>query len=263
MMMTFRAPSIYKQTSARYGQMLYNPNDSYVGRSLDLYGEFSEGEVEVFRQLIKPGYTVLDIGANIGCHTVFMAQALENSGQVIAFEPQRLIYQMLCANIALNSLFNVHCLNSALGDSAGTIVVPILNPVTKNNFGGLELGHHEEGETVVRITLDSLNLAACHFIKLDVEGMEGAVLKGARETISKYKPILYVENDREVNSDDLVRLIDSFGYQMYWHITPLFNLNNHNNNRENVFVDIISRNMLCIHRDKNSNISGMAEVAVP
>ena len=95
-------PEIYKQVDAKYGRMLYNPNDKYIGRSLNLYGEFSEGEIALFRQLIKPGFVVLDIGANIGCHTVFMAQAMENSGRVIAIEPQRLTHQLLCANVALN-----------------------------------------------------------------------------------------------------------------------------------------------------------------
>lgn len=256
-------PDIYKQTDARYGRMLYNPNDVFVGRSLDLYGEFSEGEVQMFRQIIKPGCTVLDIGANIGAHTVFMAQAMENSGSVIAFEPQRLVYQLLCANIALNSLFNVQCLNKALGESAGTITVPILNPAHEQNFGGLDLGQHEEGETVTKVTLDSLNLPACHFIKLDVEGMESAALSGGLETIRTHKPVLYVENDRDEKSDALVRLIASLGYKMYWHLTPLFNPDNHRGNPENVFGNFISKNMLCIHNDTNSNVGDLPVVEVP
>ena len=53
----------------RHGKMLFNVNDVYVGRSLQSYGEYSEGECEVFRQLIRPGMTVLELGANIGSHT--------------------------------------------------------------------------------------------------------------------------------------------------------------------------------------------------
>ena len=87
--------------------MLYNEHDIYIGRSLDLYGEFSEGECDVFRQLIQPGWTVLELGANIGSHTVFLAKRVGPSGRVIAFEPQRIVFQTLCANIALNNLLNV------------------------------------------------------------------------------------------------------------------------------------------------------------
>jgi FkbM family methyltransferase len=256
-------PEIYKQTDARYGRMLYNPNDRYIGRCLDLYGEFSEGEVEVFRQVIKPDSVVLDIGANIGCHTVFMAQAMENTGRVIAFEPQRLLFQVLAANVALNSLFNVQCLNAAAGDAEGTVLVPFLDPADKLSFGSLELGQHEEGEPVEKITIDSLDLAECRFIKIDVEGMETMALEGARDTISRCRPILYVENDREENSDDLIRLIASFGYQMYWHLTPLYNPDNFKKNPENVFEKIISINMLCVHADSQINVEHMEELEIP
>ena len=256
-------PEIYKQTDARYGRMLYNPNDQYVGRSLDLYGEFSEGEVELFRQVVKPNSVVLDIGANIGCHTVFMAQAMENSGRIIAIEPQRLTYQMLCANVALNSLFNVQCFNYAVGDTEGTVLVPVLNPASNLNFGGMDVRQFENGEPIKKITIDSLGLPACQFIKLDVEGMEILALNGARETVAEYKPVMYIENDRKENSDDLIRLIASYGYRMYWHLPPLFNPDNHNKNAENVFGNIVSKNMLCVHNDIENKVNNMTEVEVP
>src|ERR1700722_8284406 len=86
----------------RHGPFMYNINDEYIGRALDIYGEFSELENTLFQSLIKPGMTVLDIGANIGVHTVNFAKAATPLGKVIAFEPQRIIYQMLCGNVALN-----------------------------------------------------------------------------------------------------------------------------------------------------------------
>ena len=259
---SINAFEIYKQAAARYGYVLYNPNDKYIGRSLDLYGEYSQGEVEIFRQIIMPGWTILDIGANIGCHTVFMAQVTENSGRIIAFEPQRQTFQLLCANVILNSLFNVQCHNNAVSDSEGEILVPVLDPVSEQNFGGLDLRQQKQGETIKKITVDSLGLAACQFIKLDVEGMEIMALTGAQETISKFRPIMYVENDRKENSEALIRLIASFGYRMYWHLPPLFNPDNYNKNPENVFGNIVSENMLCFHRDKKINILGMSEVEV-
>ncbi|MBU3737095.1 MAG: hypothetical protein FGM62_08995, partial [Methylobacterium sp.] len=56
--------------SCRHGPLLYNVNDQYVGRSLALYGEFSEQEMAVFRHFVNPGDVVLEVGANIGAHTV-------------------------------------------------------------------------------------------------------------------------------------------------------------------------------------------------
>jgi len=72
--------------------MIYNKNDMYVGKSLELYGEFSEGEVDLFRQLVHQGDTVLEIGANLGAHTLVLAQLAGEGGCVYAFEPQRLVF---------------------------------------------------------------------------------------------------------------------------------------------------------------------------
>ena len=70
------------------------------------------------------------------------------------------------------------------------------------NWGGLALGSCSEGEEVEVITIDSLKLSACDFIKVDVEGMELPVLQGAAENLRKYRPILYVENDRAEKSQE-------------------------------------------------------------
>ena len=67
-----------KQT--RHGLMAYNINDIYLGRSLDCYGEFSRGETLLFAQLVGPQSLVLDIGANIGAHTLFFAEAVGPRG---------------------------------------------------------------------------------------------------------------------------------------------------------------------------------------
>jgi FkbM family methyltransferase len=250
-------------TEARYGTVLYNKNDMYIGRSFDLYGEFSEGEVEVFRQLVQPGMVVLDIGANIGAHTLFFAQAVRSSGTVHAFEPQRIVFQTLAANVALNSLTNVHCHQVILGETPGSMMVPPLDYGKENNFGGLGLGTFEVGEAVQVMSLDDLDVEQCDFIKLDVEGMELQVLRGARETLRRLRPLLYVENDRADRQDALIQELDAAGYTMYWHRPPLFNPANVKGNPVNIFGDIVSVNMVCVPSSLGIEVDGFERVAVP
>jgi len=249
--------------ACRHGLMLYNVNDQYIGRSFDLYGEFSEGETDLFRQLLRPGQTVLDIGANIGAHTVFFARQVGPTGRVLAFEPQRLVFQALCANVALNSLANTWCRQQAVGAQAGHLTVPALDPHRPANFGGLSLADNAPGERVAVVTVDGLDLGVCHLVKIDVEGMEIEVLRGAILTVARCRPILYVENDRLEHADALICYIASLGYLMYWHLPPLFSPTNYFGNPENVFGPIVSRNMLCLPRGAPVAVQGFEEVRVP
>jgi FkbM family methyltransferase len=257
-------PVINRVKECRTGPLLYNVNDIYIGRSLEVYGEWSKGEMDLFQQILRPGMAAVEIGANIGTHTVFLAQTVFPGGWVLAFEPQRIVFQMLCANLALNNITNVDARQAAVGAEPGTILVPTLNFAQQNNFGGLGLGSHTVGEPVPVVTLDSLNLARCDFVKIDVEGMEKATLDGAVATLARCRPVLYVENDRADKATELVRTIDALGYNMYWHITPLFAPDNYAGNPENIFAKIVSANMICVAKgSQNYRLDGFEPVAVP
>jgi FkbM family methyltransferase len=259
-------PAFNKQRDCRYGRMLFNQNDIYIGRSLDSYGEFSEGEVDLFRQIVNVGAVVVEVGANIGTHTLFFARQVGPTGAVIAFEPQRVVFQTLCANMALNSVTNCQCYQQAVGAEPGEVRVPALDYSRENNYGGLSLegspslGAGRKGEKTPIVTLDSLNLSRCTLLKVDVEGMERAVLAGAVQMIEKCRPILYVENDRREKAAELVRYIDSLGYALYWHTPPLFNPQNFLGNPTNIFGNIVSVNMLGIHRSVSHPLEGFRPV---
>jgi len=242
--------------------MLFNTNDIYIGRSLQFYGEYSEGECEVFRQLVRPGWTLLELGANIGAHTVCLAKLVGPRGRVIAFEPQRVVFQTLCANVALNDFQNVECHQQAVGGKSGSVIMPRMDYTKEFNFAGISVGMTSEGELVSLTTVDELELKACHFIKVDIEGMEEQALQGASETIRRFKPFLYLENDRKEKSDSLIRTINDLGYRMYWHVPPLFNPLNFAGNSDNVFGGMTSRNMLCIHSSIQQSVD-CPEVLVP
>ena len=243
-----------KFKNCRYGVMLYNTVDQYVGKSFEEYGEFSEGEAKIFREILQPGMTVLDVGANIGAHTVPMSKEVGDSGMVIAFEPQRIVFQNLCANVSLNSLTNVRTIHAAVGRSDSQVFIPDIDYSKEGNFGGIELGEYESGEVVKVIPIDSLQLNRCDFIKADVEGFEIEVLLGAKKTIKTYKPVLYIENDRKEKAEELLGLIRSLGYTIYQHNTYLFNPDNYYKNDTNIFGRIVSINVLCVHNSIVQNI---------
>src|SRR5947208_10976207 len=90
--------------ACRPGIMMYYVTDPRVGRSLDLYGEFAEGAARLFQRIVQPGMTALEVEANVGAHTLCLAKAVGPAGRVLAFEPQRARYQMLCGNLALNAV---------------------------------------------------------------------------------------------------------------------------------------------------------------
>lgn len=251
-----------KLIKAKNGFCLYNKNDQYIGRSIEEYGEFSQLEVELFNQICKVSDTIIEVGANIGAHTQVFSNLVGNKGKVLAFEPQRIVFQTLNANIALNSMLNVFTYQYAIGSEEKTIFLPPINYQSHGNFGGINVDGFKKGEPIKQVLLDSFidDINKLKLIKIDVEGMESEVIKGAKKTIEKFKPLLYVENDRQEKSQELIELIQELGYRVYWHLPRLYNETNYFKNKKNVFGNIVSVNMLCIHKDLNINVEKMVEV---
>jgi FkbM family methyltransferase len=245
----------------REGYYLYNQNDIYIGKAIEKYGEYSDLELQILRQLCAPGDVVIEIGANIGAHTVPLARHVGSQGRILAIEPQRLVFQTLCANIALNSLENVDCYWAAIGDKEGAITVPEPNPNQRSNLGGVTLIDARQGCLVECLTLDKfIALPRITMIKIDVEGMETEVIAGGLQLLQKFKPLLYVENDRLDKSEALMKLISSLGYRMFWDMPLLFNKDNYYGEKEDLYPNIASINMICIHRDAKINVEGFDEI---
>jgi FkbM family methyltransferase len=231
----------------REGAMIYTINDTYIGRALDKYGEISRDEVLFLQQMTRPGMMVLEVGASIGAFTVPLARFVGPGGRVVAFEPQRIMYQMLCGNLALNAIDNVVAHNSAAGRSNGSIAVPSVDYTKPGNFGGVPLGSRQ-GDIVPLVTIDSLALPSCHLIKIDVEGMELDVLEGANSTLRRFRPRLYVENDRPEKSPPLIAHLLALDYRLYWFLPLLYRSDNFFGDPEDIFEKTVSADMVCVPR---------------
>ncbi len=244
--------------AAKHGYFLYNKNDLFIGRSLERYGEWCEPGLDILLQCVARGGTVLDVGANIGTHTVALAKKVGPNGRVIAFEPQRMIYQNLCANVSLNRLTNVDCLQKGVGEGNSVFHVPVLDPETQQNFGAFEISGFKIGEPVEIVTIDSLSLEACSLIKVDVEGMEKDVLMGASDTIRQYRPLMFVENNNLEKSKELISSIFAMDYVAWWVIADFFRPSNFFANEENVFsTSAPSADLFCVPTEQQVNITGL------
>ncbi len=249
----------------RHGFFMYPAGDRYVGRSLRLYGEFSEDETTLFRRVLPVGGVAVEAGANIGALTVPIARAVGEKGHVVAFEPQRALFNILCGNLALNGLLNVLPFHAAVGRQPGTVAMPLLGYAEKENFGGLSTGKlaGKASETVPVATVDGLGLKRLDLLKIDVEGAEAEVVAGAAETIARTRPVLFVENDRKEKSAELIALLQGMDYRLWWHLSPLYRADNFHANPDNVFGRILSINMFCLPGERNAVVEGLRPVDGP
>jgi FkbM family methyltransferase len=225
----------------RHGRMMFLANDIYMGKMLSEYGEYSEEEVDLFKQLVRHGDIVIEAGSNIGCHTIPLAKIVGPEGLLLAFEPQRTLYHMLCGNLALNGLSDrVLAFWAAVGDRDGTVAMPAVDYDASSNFGGISV---VPGDRVRLGTIDHFALGAVRLIKADVEGMEAEVLLGAKETIARCRPLIYVENDRPKKSELLLEILADMSYRAFHHAPRYLPSGNR------LFPDMVSLNVLGIPRE--------------
>ncbi len=236
-----------KTTLTRFGKMAYFAGDYYIGRSLELYGEYSWGEVELVRKLAKPDWTIINGGANIGALTVPIAKLVKD-GKVYAFEPQPEIYQVLKRNVRRHK--NVIASDYALWSSPGETKMRMLGELDHPNIGALIINDDGGSHTARTTSLDVwLQGEKVDLIFLDIEGCEVKALEGAKETIKRYRPVLYVEDHPDYNSG-ISAFVHSLNYLTYAHQPLLFSPHNWKGYPESFFGNVASFNTLCIPKER-------------
>ncbi len=167
------------------------------------FNRYYESHVtKALKSLVKEDSVCLDVGANIGCHTLTMAHRARH-GRVYAFEPNPLTFERLMFNIRLNNLRNVIPLNVAIGDHTGETSLFVPDADDCNQGKCSMISSPERGTTnEVKILasrardLDALqNLDRCDVIKIDVEGFESVVIRELLEMINACLPVIIFEYD--------------------------------------------------------------------
>jgi len=236
-----------RRVRTRHGDFLTLASDSAgIGALLSYYGEYAQHEVALLEALTKPGDTVIDVGANIGTHTIPLARHISPAGRIIAFEAQPVIAMLLEANLALNDIGWVEVRLAAAGAVAGHISLPTVDYTQAGqNFGGVSLvGARTEAMAPMQ-KLDDLG-ADPTLIKVDVEGMELDVLKGAAALITALRPVLYIENFPAPGSDEVLVWLRDHDYALFWDVQPLHSAGNFRGQTQPFFWNGLTSNVLAL-----------------
>lgn len=218
---------------ARY--LLFSTKD-LISSEIFHNGAWDDNAVKVSRMFYGAADApfVIDIGANLGAYAVPVAKDLQaRNGSVFAFEPQRIIFYQLCANIFLNRLDNCYALNQAVSDFNEKLSIPELDYSKVDNIGafsvskesrvfhGIEASSKGFEHFVEAICLDDFNVEkAPSLIKIDVEGHELKVLRGATRFLKahNYPPLLFESWNFDWFKDEkkkLMNFVSDLGYEYF------------------------------------------------
>jgi len=232
----FSHKEIIYQTSHGFRQVL-NLGDSAVAGMI-LNEAYEPRETNFIRKACKPGDVALDIGANIGYYTLLMAQLVGPTGFVYAFEPREDFCNYVHRSVSENQFderCSVHC--CALADNEGTVKFRIhpkrdLDPSDPNYYSTCYLADSEsdkDKDAFIQVKVEILDkiLAAApqrrvSLIKIDVEGAEHLVFRGAEKLLRRDKPVILseifgpqLENVSKVNTLTYVRFLEALGYRCH------------------------------------------------
>jgi FkbM family methyltransferase len=190
-----------------------------IGASLYYSGTFEAKTERLIESSVRPGMTTIDIGANFGYHTFRLAQCVGTQGRVLAVEPMAEAWQRLLANAQLNDFPQIAYRQVGLSDAE----LGVTSVAFRSHYD-ID-GSRSIAEEDVRITtVDSLvaeeGLDQVDFVKLDVDGYEGKVLRGARATLEQWHPDVLFEispgmmDEQDDRAEDLIAFLEGLGYRL-------------------------------------------------
>ena len=210
--------------------------DLREGIDLSLYlGLYERGLPQIAEGILGPGSVALDIGANLGVHSLTLAKLVGANGRVIAFEPTKFAYQKLCDNISLNPALAGRITACQVFLTSGNQGAPPADVYSswplydRADVHSVLQGRLMPTEGAHGVPLDAFlsdpqrvgrPLTRIDFIKLDVDGHELEVLTGAKDSILRYRPTMliefapYMQDEVEGRLESLLKTIDSFGYRL-------------------------------------------------
>jgi len=174
------------------GKFFVLPND-VLGQHLLRGQRWEPYYTRVLPFVLPQGSTAIDVGASIGYTSVVMAKTVGPSGNVFAFEPLQIVFEQLRNNINLNGLTNIYPSNLAIGHADEVTVSMVAVDYNEKDINTMNTCIGIGGDFVKMKTLDSFNFTDVSLLKIDVQGCEPYVLRGAASTIERNRPVLFLE----------------------------------------------------------------------
>lgn len=214
------APAVSVCAQYRDGRRLSGRLDDRTQRSM-LFGGYERFETEAVRSLLGPGDVFVDVGAHIGWFSVLAARRVTAEGVVYAFEPYPANVARLATNVGLNGLANVRIVAAPAAEVARCIWVA---PQAASDSASVTGGPRRAGPGVLvpAVTLDSVlcDEDAIRLMKIDAEGLEPAVLRGASETLKRTTALMVEFNSSALrangsDADDLLDQLAQGGFTQW------------------------------------------------
>jgi FkbM family methyltransferase len=215
-----RVPEICKVQTA-FGNIYVLKNDSLYKRLLAA-DAYESHFVQLVQLILMDNDHVIDLGANVGLHTIAMAKTV-NKGSVIAFEPLSLIFPLLQLSLIENKIHNVQAYKLAVSDATGCVLEMESIPFNLDsyNVGRSRISSSGIGDVVLSVCLDDIDLPKIAFIKIDIQGYEHIALRGMKELLYRDRPLLFIEIEEYylekagTSSKLLIEYLFSLGYVLY------------------------------------------------
>jgi FkbM family methyltransferase len=200
--------------------------------------EFEQENLNLYLSKISPGSVVFDVGANIGIYSLLASKKTGPTGKVISFEPATWAFHRLKKNIEINGFQNVTPIQKGVSDESKEMTFNICDDDAYNSLGNAPMQQTKNTVIIQTVSIDAYvaanNLRKIDVIKVDTEGAEYLVFKGAEKTLKTYRPILFFEFNPYTapgfafDKLEAVRFLESLGYGLYEYINnKLVKIENH------------------------------------
>ena len=200
--------------------------DDWIQENIYFLGKYEEAELLFIQSSLQKGDVFIDIGTNIGLHSLFSSKLVGEKGIVVSFEPFSKNFTAFKKNILLNKSLNIIPENIAISNTEKSIEIFYNSEESNLGMASSYLTEHSDSETIKAVSLDSYlrdnPLQKINFIKIDIEGGEYNALLGMKNTLTTFYPTLLIEmlENNEVNqpnnNENITNYLEKIGYKKYY-----------------------------------------------